>query len=189
MTKLYSSFIEAPKKVKIAIDGMLVKVTGPNATLIRDFKDARGIQFKVEGSKIEIYASTKGKKNKALVGTIASHINNMIKGCLGNYSVIQKVVYAHFPITVRVEDKKILIDNFLGERAPRKCTILGEKTTVKIQGDDVIISGPNIEEVCQTAANITTATKIRNKDPRIFQDGIFKYKKLYDDQVIWSLKL
>ena len=49
---------------------------------------------------------------------------------------------------------------------------------VKVSGDDVIVQGINIEEVSQTAANIEQATKIKNRDPRRFLDGIYVYEKL-----------
>jgi large subunit ribosomal protein L6 len=50
-------------------------------------------------------------------------------------------------------------------------------TTVKINGDDVIIQGISLEDVSQTAANIQNSTKIKNKDPRVFLDGIYVYEQ------------
>jgi large subunit ribosomal protein L6 len=44
---------------------------------------------------------------------------------------------------------------------------------VKVEGNEVIITGPDIEEVSQTAANIEQATMIADRDPRVFQDGIY----------------
>ena len=41
-----------------------------------------------------------------------------------------KVVYAHFPITVKVEGRKILIENFQGERAPRITHIVGNTKVI-----------------------------------------------------------
>ncbi len=37
----------------------------------------------------------------------------------------------------------------------------------------MILSGPDIERVGQSAANIERTTKIRDYDPRVFQDGIY----------------
>ncbi|MHA1470101.1 MAG: 50S ribosomal protein L6, partial [Candidatus Asgardarchaeia archaeon] len=37
--------------------------------------------------------------------------------------------------------------------------------------------GIDIEEVGQTAANIRRATRIKDKDPRVFMDGIYLYEK------------
>jgi len=81
-------------------------------------------------------------------------------------------VYAHFPMKAIVKGSEFVIENFLGEKAPRRAPILGE-TKVVVQGDQVLLTGPNVEEVGQTAANIEQATKIRGFDPRVFQDGIY----------------
>ncbi|MBI2078742.1 MAG: 50S ribosomal protein L6, partial [Euryarchaeota archaeon] len=58
----------------------------------------------------------------------------------------------------------------------RKATILpGVKVDVK--GDQVTVTGIDLEKVSQTAANIETATHIRNRDIRVFQDGIYIVQK------------
>ena len=87
-----------------------------------------------------------------------------------------KIVYSHFPVTVKVEGKKVLIKNFQGERAPRISIIKGN-TKVVVKGDDVIITVPVLTDVSQTAANIQLKTKVKNKDHRVFLDGIYKYSK------------
>ncbi|MEM2500147.1 MAG: 50S ribosomal protein L6, partial [Candidatus Bathyarchaeia archaeon] len=88
-----------------------------------------------------------------------------------------KIVYAHFPISVKVSGDKVLIENFMGERAPRIAKIVGN-TKIIVKGDDVIVQGINLEEVSQTAANIEQATRIKERDPRRFLDGIYVYEKL-----------
>jgi large subunit ribosomal protein L6 len=83
-----------------------------------------------------------------------------------------KVVYAHFPIKVSVKNDKVHIDNFLGEQFPRTAQIYG-KVQVDVKGDTITIQGTNREEVGQTAANIERAVRVRRRDIRIFQDGIY----------------
>jgi len=99
-----------------------------------------------------------------------------------------KIVYSHFPINVKVMGDKglVVIENFIGERAPRYAKIYGN-VKVTVQGDDVVIEGIDINEVSQTAANIQSATKIRNKDPRVFLDGIYVYQKAVGDEVFWKI--
>ncbi|HLY77451.1 MAG TPA: 50S ribosomal protein L6, partial [Thermoplasmata archaeon] len=41
----------------------------------------------------------------------------------------------------------------------------------------VILTGPDIERVGQSAANIEQTTKIRDYDPRVFQDGVYIVEK------------
>jgi large subunit ribosomal protein L6 len=85
-----------------------------------------------------------------------------------------KIVFAHFPMAVKVQDKEktVTIENFIGERHPRSSKIVGD-AKVQVKGDEVIITGVNKEDVGQTMANLEQATKIRGKDPRVFQDGIY----------------
>jgi len=71
----------------------------------------------------------------------------------------------------------VLIENFTGERSSRKAKVMGD-VKVLAKGDDVIVQGINLEDVSQTAANIQNATKIKNKDPRVFLDGIYVYERL-----------
>jgi large subunit ribosomal protein L6 len=75
-----------------------------------------------------------------------------------------------------LKDNEFVIENFLGESHPRKARILGD-TKVEISGDTITLSGINLEHVSQSAANIELATKIKNYDPRVFQDGIYRVQK------------
>jgi len=47
-----------------------------------------------------------------------------------------------------------------------------------VKGEDLWVQGLGIEAVSQTAANVEHATKIKQKDPRVFLDGIYIYEKL-----------
>jgi large subunit ribosomal protein L6 len=87
-----------------------------------------------------------------------------------------KIVYAHFPVTVKVDNKKVIIENFQGERAPRITHIVGN-TKVIPKGEDVILTGEVWTDITQTAANIELKTKVKNKDHRVFLDGIYVYDK------------
>ena len=52
-----------------------------------------------------------------------------------------------------------------------------EGVKVAVEGDKVKVEGTDKELVGQTAANIETLTKIKGRDRRIFQDGIFIINK------------
>jgi large subunit ribosomal protein L6 len=131
----------------------------------------------VNGKTMLICAEWPRKKETALVGTIHSHIQNMITGVRKGFTYKLKIVFSHFPISVKVKDKTVLIENFMGERNPRKAKIVGD-AKVKIQTDDVVVQDLNLENVSQTAANVEQATKVKRKDPRIFLDGIYVYERI-----------
>ncbi|NVM30790.1 MAG: 50S ribosomal protein L6 [Candidatus Helarchaeota archaeon] len=185
---LVETTVEIPTNINIDVKDRVVTVSGPNGTLMRDFKFARSITIERQEDKISIFTYYPRKKEKSLLNTISSHITNLVRGAKNNFIYKMKVVYAHFPITVKVSGKKVNIENFLGERSPRTAKILGEKTKVTVDGDDVIIESPYIEDAGQTTANIQLATKIKNKDPRVFQDGIYLYYKGLGEMDLWKLK-
>ncbi len=170
-----SKTIQVPDNVDLKMDGKKINVKGSKGSLTRDFTFAP-IAIEGEGKNIRIWAKWPRKKEAALVGTICSHINNMITGVTKGYVYKLKIVFSHFPITVKVQDKSVLIENFTGERRARRIRIIGE-VKVKVEAEDIIVEGVNLEDVSQTAANIEQASRVRRKDPRVFLDGLYVYEK------------
>lgn len=170
--------IEIPNGVSVEVNGLQVRVKGPKGEVVKDFSHAKGVGIRVEENKVIVEAFMADRKLKALVGTIAAHIRNMITGVTKGYRYKLKVIYSHFPVTVVVDEKNkiIRIKNFLGEKADRIAKIYGN-VKVKVQGTDIIVEGIDIEEVGLTAASLERATKIRDLDRRIFMDGIYIYER------------
>lgn len=168
--------IPIPENVSIEIEGKKVKVTGPKGTLERDFGFAHNVLIKAEEGRIVLETFFANRSQRALFYSVSSHIENMIRGVLKGWRYKLKVVSSHFPVTVKVVGNEVVIENFLGERYPRKAKVL-EGVKVKVEGKDIIVEGIDIEKVAQTAANIEKATRIKDKDRRIFVDGIYIYEK------------
>ncbi len=78
----------------------------------------------------------------------------------------------HFPMTLKVDSGFLIITNFLGEKFPRKAKIL-HSVDVEVKGNLITISSHDKESAGQTAANIERATKVRDRDRRVFQDGCY----------------
>ena len=167
--------IEIPEGVEAKIEDKVITVKGENGELTRDFSHAP-ISIHLEGKAIRVHANWPRKREAALVGTVCSHIRNMITGVTKGFTYKLKIVFSHFPISVKVREGTVAIENFTGERNPRITKIMGD-TKVTVKGEDVIVQGINIEDVSQTAANIQNATKVRKKDPRVFLDGIYLYER------------
>lgn len=167
--------IAVPDGVEVKVDGRLVWVKGEKGVLTRDFSEAP-VTIEFKGKEIRVQASWPRKKEAALVGTVSSHIQNMIKGVTRGHTYKLKIVFSHFPISVKVKDRMVSIENFTGERNPRWARVMGD-VKISTKEDDVIVQGINLEDVSQTAANIEHATKIKRKDPRIFLDGVFVFEK------------
>jgi len=163
--------IPVPQGVTVTLTNNTLKVKGKNGELVRTFS-SQDIKVRKEGNDVVVHADLPRKKTRALVGTWAAHIRNMVRGAQENYEYKMKICYSHFPIKTKVQGDRFVIENFLGERTPRGARIMGA-SKVKVAGDEISITGPNVEHVSQTAANIEQATIIRGFDTRVFQDGIY----------------
>jgi large subunit ribosomal protein L6 len=163
--------VKAPDGVKLELRANEVVVSGKLGALHRECHHPR-VSLAMDGPELRIRSELPGRREKAIVGTFAAHVRNMIAGVTTGFTYRMKIVYAHFPMKAAVKGNEFVVENFLGEKAPRRTSILGE-TKVAIQGDQVVLTGPNVEDVGQTAANIEQMTKIRGFDPRVFQDGIY----------------
>ena len=170
-----SRTVQVPEDVRLNLEGRKITVNGSRGTLSRDFSFAP-VSMKLDGKSLNIWAEWPRKKEASMVGTIHSHVQNMITGVRKGFTYKVKIVFSHFPISVKLKDRTILIENFTGERSPRKAKIIGD-VQVKILSEDVLVQGTDLEDVSHTAANIEQATKVKRKDPRIFLDGLYIYEK------------
>jgi len=167
--------IEMPEGINASVESKNLKVTGPKGELIRLFNNPRA-SVNVDGSKVVVTTKANSRPDKCILGTYRSHVNNMVRGVTEGYVYKLGIVQTHFPIRVKVEGDKVLIENFLGERKQRIARIMpGTKVTVK--GDRVIVEGIDKEMTGQTAANIEIASKVQYKDRRVFGDGVFMIKE------------
>lgn len=171
MKKEIFQTIEIPENIEVNLDGNLLIVKGPEGELKREF-DLHNLEFKKENNKIIVGHKKATKRDKKMINTIRAHINNMIQGVTKKFEYTLKICHSHFPMNVEVKDKEVIIKNFLGERVPRKAKIL-EGVDVKIDKEIITVNSTNKELAGQTAANIEKSTRIRKKDRRIFQDGIY----------------
>ncbi len=168
---MYEKILSITEGVSMEVEGSKVKATGPKGTVERTFL-TRGIDIQKSDDNIKVSADSDRKTQRASVGSIAAHIRNMMKGATDGYTYKLRVVFSHFPITVKVEKGKVVIQNFMGERKPRTADIRGN-VQVKVDGQDITVTGTDIEEVSGTASRIELATRISGYDKKIFQDGVW----------------
>jgi large subunit ribosomal protein L6 len=167
--------IEPPEDTSLELQGMKVKVKGPKGTLMRDFK-GEPINMEFKRNKLTLSVSFPRRRELAMLGTIEAHIKNMITGVTQGYTYRLTIVYSHFPITVDIKNNEVIIKNLYGQRDPKRAKIFGDDVKVRVEGDEVIVTGINKEHVGQTSANIQEVCRLRgkyHKDPRRFMDGIW----------------
>jgi large subunit ribosomal protein L6 len=165
-------------ETEVAKEGLvyLVRIKLNDKVLERRFKVGKKITMAKEGDNIIIKADNATKKEKRLVKTIKSHIKNMIKGLKEPWVYKLEVCFSHFPISVAIANKQLVIKNFFGERNPRYVKLL-DGVDVEIKGNIIEVRSHDKELAGRQAALIEQATRITDKDRRIFQDGIWIIEK------------
>jgi len=157
--------VEVPNGVEVKSDGSAVYAKGPKGEASKIIKAK--FTLSVKDGKVEVEAASPALKN-----TIKAHVRNLVKGVTEGFTKKMVIRYAHFPVTIEAKGNTVLIKNFLGEKKPRKAKICGN-TKIEVKGQEIILSGPSLEDVNETAANLRRATRIKEKDGRVFQDGIY----------------
>ncbi len=160
-----------PEGIDVKLEKNVFVVKGKKGELRQEVRLSK-LKAAVENGKITLESPTERRKEKALVGTYAALLKSMLIGVAKGYQAKLKVVYSHFPIKVSIEGRKVVVQNFLGNKSSRSAEIYG-KTEVKVSKDEIIVTGIDKKEVGQTAANIERSTKISGFDRRVFQDGIY----------------
>ena len=171
----FSTEVKIPENVKVSFKSNMLNVEGPLGKTYKNFKKIP-VDIQINDNMVSLKAQGTRNANYAIMNTARSIIKNILEGVIEGYTIKMKIVFSHFPINVKVEGKKVLIENFQGERAPRITKIWGE-TKVVPKGDDVIITGHVLTDVSQTAAEIENGSRVKNKDHRVFLDGIYKFEK------------
>ena len=165
--------VTIPDQVAVQVEGRTVKVKGPLGSLQEDLSHLP-VSINVNEDKVRLVTTWPRKREIGMLGTAAAHVRNMLRGVTQGYRYELRTVYAHFPVTVKVDEKaKVLkIENFTGEKTPRYAKIV-EGVRVEVKGEDISVEGIDLKSVSQTAANIQDSTKIKKKDLRVFLDGIY----------------
>jgi len=178
--------VPIPNGLAVDIEGRKIIVKGPKGTLEKNFDDPRFnslIDITLDQNKLVIKSWDEKRKVRAMIGTMQSHVKNMIAGVNEGYKYSMKIVYTHFPMSVNVAGNKVEIKNFLGEKGARIADIAGD-CKIHVDKENIEISGINVEDVSQTAANIENACKLRGRDRRIFQDGIYITERYVGNKAI-----
>ncbi len=167
--------LELPSNVTAELDRFDLTVSGPEGEVRRRlwYPD---VTVRVIDEAVVIETDAEDAKSLATVGSFESHVRNIIHGVLEGWEYEMEIFYSHFPMQLSVEGDEVLIENFLGERAPRRTGIHGD-TEIQVDGERVLLRGPDKEAVGQTAADIEQLTRIRDKDERVFDDGIYITEK------------
>lgn len=166
--------INIPEGIAVSFNDSRFIVKGPEGEAIKKVNLGK---LSVEvGNTIRIGNAKATKKEKRMMNTVASHLNNMMKGVSEKWEYQLKICFGHFPFTAKQEGNKVIIKNFLGEKVNREVKLV-EGVDIDLGKEIITLKSVDKELAGQCAANFEAATKIRGRDKRIFQDGVYIIKK------------
>lgn len=175
MKKEFSQEIEIPEGIEIKKEGKKIIVKGKEGEVSKEFNFGK-LKCEIKEGKISISHPSSTRKEKRMINTISAHLRNMIKGVNNHFEYKLKICASHFPINVEIKGNEVSIKNFLGEKTPRKCK-MPEGVEIQINKEIITVKSSNKEIAGQAAANFEITTRVKNRDRRVFQDGIYIINK------------
>lgn len=163
--------IEIPAGVNCSFSGVKFECSKGSTKLSRVIT-LPNILIKIDGKNVTFECAKANKNELKRIKSQLAHLKNLFDGLDKKYTYKLQACNVHFPMTLKVEGSRLAINNFLGEKKSRYANIV-PGVEVDVKGQNLTITSHDREAAGQTAANIETATKVRNRDRRIFQDGIY----------------
>ncbi len=175
MKRKYSEKIDIPQGLSCEVLNKKIICRKDSLLLERKISPVN-ITARIKDNSVFIECASGNKKDYKKITSYIAHIKNMFLGLNEPYVYHLEACNVHFPMALKIESNSLFISNFLGEKVPRRAAIL-PNVKVDIKGQIITLSSPDKEAAGQTAANFEYATKIRYKDRRVFQDGIYIVQK------------
>lgn len=154
MSRLGKIPVVIPAGVTVTLAEGILTVKGPKATLVRPFKD--DVNIVVEGETITL---TPGETTaaKALWGTYAAHIRNMVTGVTEGFTKILEIEGVGY--RAEVKGKEIILN--VGFSHPVNLDI-PEGIAAEVVKSVITLTGADKDELGQFAANIR---KVKKPEP------------------------
>jgi large subunit ribosomal protein L6 len=152
MSRIAKKPIVIPAKTEATYSGGIMTIKGPLGTLTKIFKP--GINVSVEKEGVVLTLNGDSLQNRALWGTYASHIRNMIAGV--NKVFEKKLVIEGIGYKADIKGKDLVLalgfSHTITVVIPSDLKVVSEK-------NNIIISGIDCEKVGQFAAEIRAYKK------------------------------
>lgn len=152
MSRIAKQPIALPDKVTALYDRGTLTVKGPLGELSRDFRD--NIKIEVGEKEIKVEKTHDTILTKALVGTYASHVRNMIEGVNKGYE--KKLIIEGVGYRYNVSGNNVVLDIGLSHDV---LVPIPEGVKVVVEKNQMTITGINKEVVGEFAAKIRAYKK------------------------------
>jgi large subunit ribosomal protein L6 len=141
MSRIGKQIIQIPAGVTVIKSNDVLKVSGPKGTLERSFRD--DINIKITDNNITLDKKRNDKLSKALWGTYASHVKNMITGVQNPYT--KKLILEGVGFKSEVKGKEFVFalgfSHPVNVPIPEGITATAEKNIITISGIDKELVG------------------------------------------------
>lgn len=141
MSRIGKKGITVGEKTEVTFASGVLSVKGPKGELSRTFRP--DILITLEGKNISLSPKRETNQNKALWGTYASHINNMLKGV--NEGFEKKLLLEGVGYKSEVKGEKLVLALGFSHQVevviPTGLTVKAEKNTLTINGIDKELVG------------------------------------------------
>lgn len=156
MSRLGKQPVEVPTDVDVIFTQGVFTVKGPKGELSRSVSDEIGVA--IDGKTVTFSMAKDTKTARALWGTYAAHVRNMIKGVTEGFTKILEIEGVGYRAEAQGPNAIKLSVGFshpVQLVAPKGVTVITEKSVITITGSDK-------EKVGQFAANIR---KVKKPEP------------------------
>lgn len=175
MKKDIKKIIQVPEGNEIKISDKHIVIKNGNEEVTIQYK-IRDFLPKLQGNEIILEKKASNKRDKMLINSLSSHIACAFKGMDKKYEYRLQICSIHFPMNAKIEKDHLIVKNFFGERKDRVLKIT-PGVEVKIENDIIIVQSPSKHLAGEQASEIEALTRIKSRDRRVFQDGIWIIKK------------
>ena len=155
MSRLGKQPITIPAGVEVTLDGGALTVKGPKATLTKDVKE--DVSIKIDAGSVTLEPAEETKEAKALWGTYAAHLHNMIKGVTEGFEKILQIEGVGYRAEVRGNS---LVLN-VGFSHPVELEIPAG-ISAEVVKNEIKLLGNDKEALGQFAANVR---KVKKPEP------------------------
>jgi large subunit ribosomal protein L6 len=163
MSRIGKKGILIPEKTEVRMEAGVISVKGPKGSQERSFRP--DISITVDGKNISLVPAKENKQTKALWGTYASHIKNMIKGVNDGFE--KKLILEGVGYKSQVAGNKLVLA--LGFSHPVE-VIIPEGLNVKAEKNLLTIGGIDKELVGSFTAKVRALKK-----PEPYKGKGFRY--------------
>jgi large subunit ribosomal protein L6 len=171
MRNKISEKISIPEGITCTIHNKNLTCKKGDKTIVKNI-DLPRVTISVNGNELILSSDAGAKKENNLIKSYLAHLRNIFGGLQKDFIYVMEAVNVHFPMTLKLEKNNLLITNFLGEKKPRIVQI-HPNVKADIKGQRITLTSHDKEAAGETVSCIERITKVRKKDRRVFQDGIY----------------